>query len=113
MTLCPMTTSPRRLSELLAVDPALRGLGIPMTLHLNVRGCLTNLTEVRGREIKRPRPNIFLYPRKLRRPWDGHDPGLLREQPCEGNLRGSRVLSLRDRREQIHQRAIRLPGFRR
>ena len=46
-------------------------------------------------------------------PRDGNNPRLLVRQPGEGDLRGRRLLLLRDPGQQIDQRLIRLARFRR
>src|SRR6202035_1838879 len=59
------------------------------------------------------RRDVLLQSMQLRGAGDRHDPGLLGKEPGECARGGRRVLALRDAREQIDQRLVRLPGLRR
>src|ERR1700759_2306722 len=52
-------------------------------------------------------------PRQLGGPGDGDDPGLLRQQPGDRDLRRRRLLARGDLLEQVNQRLIRFHGLRR
>jgi hypothetical protein len=57
--------------------------------------------------------DVFLQARKLRGAGDGNDPWLLRQQPGQRDLSRCRLLPLGDLAQQVDQRLIRLPVFRR
>src|SRR5205823_13768908 len=62
-----------------------------------------------GRQVDRYRAKVLLEPMTLGRPWDRDDPGLLRQQPRERDLRGPRLLPLGEGGQPLDEREIRFP----
>src|SRR6185369_15990632 len=91
----------------------LQFLGVAGALYLDLRGRLVDGAKVLGRELEARRAEVLLEPVEPGRPGDRHDPGLLREEPRERDLRGSRLLPRRDLAEERHQRLVRLARLRR
>ena len=63
--------------------------------------------------LNRGRAEILFEAVALRRPWDRHDPGLLRQQPGERDLRRRRLLPLGELLQPLDERQVRLPVLRR
>jgi hypothetical protein len=55
-----------------------------------------DLLEILCREFHIRRSEVLFQTMKLGRAWDRHNPRLLSEQPCQGNLCPRRFLRLRD-----------------
>src|SRR5271166_7072510 len=92
---------------------SLQMFGVPGPLHRDLRGGAFDLAEIVGRERDGSRSDVLLKAIELRGARDRRDPGLLRKQPCERDLRGRRLLPLGDLCKQIDQSLVCLPGLRR
>src|SRR5215470_15431595 len=69
-----------------AADPLLQMCGIALTLYLDCgNGALNRAQVIRG-QIDGNRSEVLLKAMQRRGAWDGSDPRLLRQQPCECNL---------------------------
>lgn len=86
-------------------------LGVPGSFHgdLGCRG--VDFPEVGGRQLDLGRPGVFLQAMRLGGAPDGDDPGLLGEQPGEGELGGGRVLPLGNLAEQVDEGLVCLAGL--
>ena len=78
--------------ERLEPRPLLELLRVPGALHVDLRCSFVDGAEVVLRELDVNGAEVLLEAVQLGRPRDRHDPGLLREQPRERDLRGRRVL---------------------
>ena len=103
-TTLPLILSVMRCSS--AIDHGLGGGGIARAFDLDTVGRARDFREIFGAELDRGGVDILLQPVELGRARDRHDPGLLREQPGERDLRRRRALALRDRADQIDQRLV-------
>ena len=72
---------------------------------------LVDLAQVVGRELELRRAEVLLQAVRLGRAGDRDDPGLLGEEPGEGDLRRRRVLLLRDAAQQVDQGLVGLAGL--
>jgi hypothetical protein len=64
-----------------------------------------NLSKVVGGQLNRSGTEVLLESMTLRRSRNRHNPGLLREQPCERDLRWRRLLLLRSARRDVPESA--------
>ena len=87
--------------------------GVALALHLDRGERLLDAPQIVRGELDRSSADVLLQAVQLRRPGDRHDPGLLRQQPGERDLRRRRALPLGDRPSQIDQRLVRLARLRR
>src|SRR5215467_572673 len=69
--------------------------------------------EIRRRKFEGGGSDVFFQAMELGCAGNGNDPGLLRQQPGESDLRGSRLLLLSDGADQIDNRLIRFSVLRR
>jgi hypothetical protein len=83
-----------------------RGVAVADDLDL-VQG-LADLAKVLGRQLHVGRRHVLLQASHLRRTGDGDDPGLLRQEPGERDLRRRRLLLRGDRAEALDERLVRL-----
>src|SRR4051812_49409117 len=81
--------------------------GIPRAFHFDLRCGLIDLAEIVARELDARRADVLFEAMNLRRARDRDHPRLLRENPCERNLRGRRLLALRDSANEIDDGAVR------
>src|SRR5579864_4937241 len=88
-----------------AVDHPLVRLGVASALRLDLR--VVDLTQVVGRQLDVDCCVVLLEAVQLRRAGDRNEPRLLREDPCEGDLRSRCALSLRNLLEQLDEGAVR------
>src|SRR5579859_4666708 len=65
--------------------------GVAVADDRNLLEGVANLPEVVGAQRDLRGGGVLLHPRRLRRARDRYDPGLLREQPRERDLRGRRL----------------------
>ena len=79
---------------------------VPLTLDGNRICRARDFREVIGSQLDIGRAEILLEPVQFGGAGDRHDPGLLREEPREGDLRGRRLLLAGDAFKQINQRLI-------
>jgi hypothetical protein len=103
----------RLLRYFLATGHFLDMFGVASSLHRDLRGRGLDLAEVVGRQSDGGRSQVLVQAMQLRGTRDGDDPGLLGEQPGEGDLGWRRPLPARDAAEQVDQGLIRLQGLRR
>jgi len=85
---------------------ALGGFGVAGALDGDLGGGVFDVAQVGRGEFDGGGAEIFIEAMQLRRARDGNDPGFLREQPGERDLRGRGLLVLRDGLKQIHETLI-------
>src|SRR5262245_48290352 len=101
--------SPRVIATSLAANDLLQVLRIPRTVHIDLRCRPIDLPQVVRRELSVAGADVFLESMPLGCPGDRHDPRLLRQQPCQGDLRGRRVLPCGECLQPVDEGEIRLP----
>src|SRR2546425_4441460 len=84
-------------------------LWVASYVHRDCGGAAIDLGQVVGGWLDRHRAKVLLEPMTLGRPWDRDDPGLLRQQPRERDLRGRRLLPLGEGGQPLDEREIRFP----
>jgi hypothetical protein len=72
-------------------------------LHRDLGSRVFDLAEIALGELDGRRRDVFPQTMQLRRPWNRHDPGILRKEPSECDLGERRVLALCDRFEILRQ----------
>ncbi len=91
----------------------LDGFGVPGPVNLDGRRRVFELAQIVGRQLQRGRTEVLFEPVELGRAGDRHEPRLSGEDPGQGNLRRSRLLSLPDGGQEINQGLIGLSCLRR
>src|SRR4029079_9398548 len=94
-------------------DTALKVLWVTRTVHLDLGELPVDLAQILRRQLDVGGAEVLLQAMKLRGARDGYDPGLLRQQPRDRDLRRGRLLALRNAREQIDERLVCLQRVRR
>ena len=82
-------------------------LGVPSSLHGDLRGRAFDFTEIAGSKFDRYCSDVLVQALQLRRAWDWNDPRLLRKQTSERDLSRGRLLPLCDLAKQVNQGLIR------
>ena len=75
-------------------------------MDFDLRRCDIDLLQIVGGEINPRATEIFLEPVEFRGSWDRDDPGFLRQQPGERDLRRCRVLSFGKCSQPVHEGEI-------
>jgi hypothetical protein len=96
---------------MLEVRHLLGGLAVAAALHLDLRGRLVELAEFGGRQLDFGGAEILLESVRLAGAGNGDDPGLLRQQPGQGDLSRCRTLAIGDARQQVDDSLVVLPRF--
>ena len=69
-----------------AIDPPLHVRGVALPLYVDPVGGRGDLLEVLGCQLDVDRPGVLLQAVDLRGAGDGHDPGVLGQQPGQRHL---------------------------
>src|SRR4051812_13479610 len=112
MLAAPSSSRAASRSDRLVNDPHLLFVH-SATLHTDRRESQFELTKVRRPQRNIDGSRVLLQVIDVARPWDRHDPWLLGQEPCKGNLRRCGVLLFGKPLEEIDNRPICRPGVRR
>src|SRR3954468_10039866 len=97
---------------LLQVRPSLAFVVVTTSMHLDLRCGVLDLAEFVARKLDVGRTDVLLEPMQSAGSGDGDDPGLLSEEPGQGDLAGCRALAPGDAGEQVDDRLVVLQGVR-
>src|SRR5437667_10656574 len=84
---------------------------IASSLHRGLGKGAVNLAKIVATQLDVSRAKILFQTMQFRGARYGHNPRLLRKQPCEGDLRRCCLLPFCDFAKQINQSLIRFPSF--
>jgi hypothetical protein len=102
-----------RLDQRSATDQRRQFRGIAVSLHLDKGEGIADLAQIVGRQFDGCRADVLVQAMQLRGARNGNDPGLLRQQPSQCDLRGRGILAICDPSKQVNQRLIGLSRLRR
>src|SRR6188472_702100 len=79
---------------------------VACAMKLDLRRRAIDLSKVLGAQVNVYGLQVLVQAMRLRRPRDRHDPGLLREQPGQRELRRGRAFPLREGLQPVHEGQI-------